>query len=399
MFTARFPVVALGSLLTLLAPVAAQSVFPTGTTIWEPAATQDGYTIFAAQGGNIVMIDMDGTTVHEWTSPVPGLVIDNVQPLSNGRILCLAYASFAEGRRQAFELNFDSKAMKAWSVTDQPEGTAYHHDIERLPNGNTLFLMKQDIDVPSISPHTLVDDYIEEVDADGNVVWRWDTYQHFDDFAFPADSLQLISDSGGDWAHANSISVIPPNSHGLPEFAEGNIIVSQRFTNTVCIIDRGTGDVVWSLGPEDHMTYGQHWPHMIEQGLPGAGNILIFDNGSGTGYPLRHRAPGRSRVVEIDPVTKTVVWQYEQWFDFWSNIVSGAQRLENGNTLICSGVRGRLFEVTPTGEIVWEYMSPYTNPNNGRRLVYRAYRVPYDFVPPKKTARRSTPEGQTEREL
>ena len=79
-----------------------------------------------------------------------------------------------------------------------------------------------------------------------------------------------------------------------------------------------------------------------------------------------------------------MVWSYSEGFRFWSNIVSGAQRLPNGNTFICSGVKGRMFEVKPDGAIVWEYMNPYSvpqGPNGTNSLVYRAYRVPYSWVP------------------
>lgn len=98
---------------------------------------------------------------------------------------------------------------------------------------------------------------------------------------------------------------------------------------------------------------------MIRGGLPGAGNILIFDNGSDGGYPKKARI--YSRVIEIDPVTKEIVWQYcgndfSSVFHFFSPRISGAQRLPNGNTLICEGLYGRFFEVTQQGEIVWEFL-------------------------------------------
>ena len=135
---------------------------------------------------------------------------------------------------------------------------------------------------------------------------------------------------------------------------------------------------------------------MIEQGLPGAGNILVFDNGSGTGYAARRRAPGRSSIQEIDPVTKSVVWSYSDGFRFWSNIVSGAQRLPNGNTFICSGVKGRMFEVKPDGAIVWEYVN--------RGGTTRPSVVPYDFTPqlramPQPEEKRVTPPNNLEWQL
>jgi hypothetical protein len=125
----------------------------------------------------------------------------------------------------------------------------------------------------------------------------------------------------------------------------------------------------------------------IGQGLPGAGHVLTFDNGLSAGYPPTLRA--FSRVLEIDPATRSVVWQYTAahsglpiW-SFFSPIISGAQRLANGNTLITEGTKGRLFEVMPDGPIAWEYVSPFYDLNPGPGLfpvkdfgIFRAYRMP-----------------------
>jgi hypothetical protein len=95
--------------------------------------------------------------------------------------------------------------------------------------------------------------------------------------------------------------------------------------------------------------------------------------------------PGpRSRVIEVDPATGNIGWSYETrppWA-FFSSFISDAQRLPNGNTLICEGQTGRLFEVTYDGEIVWEYVNPFFGENEryGRvNLVFRAYRYGPDF--------------------
>jgi hypothetical protein len=165
---------------------------------------------------------------------------------------------------------------------------------------------------------------------------------------------------------------------------------------------------------------------MIPMYMPGEGNILIFDNGSGAGYGgliggLTDTVTGKklgtfpnkfrdfSRVVEINPVTKQLVWEYKQpkpTFDkngdgrtlgnekkFYSSVTSGAQRLMNGNTLICEGDTGRVFEVTRKGEVVWEYFPEWwdtvtpagdaagTFMGLATAGLYRAYRVPYWWVP------------------
>jgi hypothetical protein len=132
---------------------------------------------------------------------------------------------------------------------------------------------------------------------------------------------------------------------------------------------------------------GQHHAHLIPPGLPGAGNLLVFDNGGSSGYgfdnPMARGGYGglgraTSRVLEIDPVKMELVWSYTN-ANFFSTNISGAQRLPNGNTLITEGAPGRMFEVTPQRRIVWEYMNPA--PDGGSNAVYRAYRVPYEWIP------------------
>ena len=372
----------------LLAPLqlSAQTVYPTGTTIWQQGRTFDGYTLFAERGGTVVLIDMDGTVVNTWVSPRSGHSLDNVEPLPGGRILALDRENPIARRRGVVEMDYDGNPLWWYAVpAGQPPSTGFHHDTTRLRNGNTLVLGSQRLTGTPVSPLEIEDDFLIELDANGQIVWGWETWRHYDELGLSATQKAIISEMGGDWAHTNTVQEIPPNNHIQPEFAEGNIITCIRYLNTIAIIDKTTGQIVWRDGPEpDHLTHGAHMPYMIEQGLPGAGNILVFDNGSGTGYCHEHRAPGFSRVIEIDPVTKQIVWLYMESVNFWSNIFSNAQRLPNGNTFICSGARGRLFEVDPSGEVVWEYMSPYIYPIGQHGMTgrtYRAFRLPYDWKP------------------
>jgi hypothetical protein len=149
--------------------------------------------------------------------------------------------------------------------------------------------------------------------------------------------------------------------------------------------------------PVDQIS-GQHDAHLIAEGLPGAGNILVFDNQGEGGYPPPPLSvTGGSRVLEIDPVKQEIVWEYDgessgrPGWTFLSSFISSARRLPNGNTLIDEGYNGRFFEVTPKGEIVWEYVSPYFGnffgnvPGVGQGIpsnwVYRAQPVPYEWAP------------------
>ena len=255
-----------------------------------------------------------------------------------------------------------------------------------------------------------------------------------------------------DWTHANCVSYLGPNKwyndgkgydhkghykkgrykkgYGKGKrdlrFHPDNIIFDFRANNILAIIARYdhpdgdwlSGDIVWRVGPhyspgyEEHklgQIIGPHMTHMIPMGLPGAGNILVFDNGGDAGYgsflpgmqghyPCTFR--DYSRVIEFNPITLEIVWEYKKTKTidanedgvitaaerkFYSPYISGAQRLKNGNTLITEGRNGRLFEVTRNKKIVWEYISPYEGfvpiPGTGNNGVHRAYRVPYDWVP------------------
>ena len=121
----------------------------------------------------------------------------------------------------------------------------------------------------------------------------------------------------------------------------------------------------------------------------------MFDNEGPSGFPpARLSVFSGSRVFEIDPIKNEIVWQYtaldsgQPDWGFYSSFISSARRLPNGNTLIDEGMNGRIFQVTPKGEIVWEYINPYfalTKLFTGRKIqsnwVFRAQPVPYDWVP------------------
>jgi hypothetical protein len=136
---------------------------------------------------------------------------------------------------------------------------------------------------------------------------------------------------------------------------------------------------------------GAHNAHMIPKGLPGEGNFLVFDNGGVSGYGyfgMSNRFRLWSRVVEFNPVSLEIVWEYKfirlswlfprtgQYHRFFSYYIGSAQRLPNGNTLISEGANGRVFEVTNKSEIVWEYVAP-----TRLQQIYRAYRIPPEWVP------------------
>jgi hypothetical protein len=130
---------------------------------------------------------------------------------------------------------------------------------------------------------------------------------------------------------------------------------------------------------EDQRSFGQHNVQWIAEGLPGAGRLLLFNNGDsrpGEKYStvdeivLPVDANGRYTLEAGKAYgPKDPLWSYvaPNRTDFYSYYISGAQRLPNGNTLICSGANGRVFEVTPEKQVVWQYNFPNFGPTGGAR--------------------------------
>ena len=185
---------------------------------------------------------------------------------------------------------------------------------------------------------TVWGDFLKEVTPEGELAWEWHAHSDLalEDFPLHPMSTRL------EFAHCNACEELP----------DGNIMLSFRRISTVLIVDKRTKAVDWFMRDDE---WGQqHDCTMLENG-----NILLFANGIHVPRGVFHSA-----VVEIDPRTRQEVWRYEdapRW-NFFSPNISGAQRLRSGNTLICEGLTGRLFEVTPDGEIVWVIHQPLFRP-------------------------------------
>jgi hypothetical protein len=294
-----------------------------------------------------------------------------------------------------------------------------HHDYELEGNpvgyyapgqdfvkkGKMLILAHKNKVVPSVSDKEVVDDVIYEIDWDGNLTgFEWHPCDHFEEFGFDKSAKKDIYDNPsyhddrgyGDILHLNTLSVLGPNKwydDGDKRFHPDNIMISSRGANFIAILSRATGKIVWKAGPDFvkgtpeyklGQFVGQHHPHIIPKGLPGEGNVLVFDNGGQSGYGGPEGYPrytrDYSRVLEFNPVTMEIVWEYvvkEGENKFFSHFISSAQRLPNGNTLIDEGSKKHVFEVTPEKEIVWSYV--YNA--EGAMGLYRAYRIPPEWVP------------------
>ena len=393
------------------------NVYPMGTTIYNPEKAWSGYTIMSVVDIGAVLIDMNGNVVRTWKDfqgfPNKMLPGGHLMGSLGRRREQYGYQDMAD----VTEIDWDGNVVwsfnqKEFIKDDEKEYwlARQHHDYQREGNpvgyyapgmecqthsGNTLILCHEDVYNKRISDNRLLDDVIVEVDWEGNIVWKWNVSDHFSELGF--DEMQktvlfrnpnyhpIGKEGQSDWMHINSMSVLGPNKWydaGDERFHPDNIIWDARETNILAIISKETGKIVWKIGPDFTASrelrkigqiIGQHHAHMIPKGLPGEGNILVFDNGGWAGYgaPCRTSKDGTkvdkrdySRVIEIDPVTLKVVWEFtgNVWggmipsignTKFYSQLISSAQRLLNGNTMITEGSDCRMFEVTPDKEVVW----------------------------------------------
>jgi hypothetical protein len=369
------------------------------------------------------LIDMNGNNAKVWD--YPGFPAEMIDPsLANGERghILLQKEPDRSKNETLLELDWDGKIVWEWGRKAPGGRAGQNHDLARLPNGNTLILSYT---MPSeLGQARIRGQAIYEVSPEGQIAWRWLASEHAD-WTDHSEEVREAVRSGRARARSlflgfNTISPLGPNKWyraGDDRFHPENIFVSSPGWNFIGIIDKRTGEFVWNMGPDypgaydyskkvfsgkvprpvDQLSF-QHDVHMIPEGLPGAGNVLVFDNeGAGGVPPFYLELFQGSRVLEIDPITREIVWQYDAsaskqpYWAFFSPIISSARRLPNGNTLIDEGIHGRIFQVTSDGEIVWEYVNPHfgthTSIDHQERAqmavnwVFRAQPVPYDWVP------------------
>ncbi len=320
-----------------------------GLSHYTPDRCFRGYTLFCNNFGGYYsyLIDMEGRICHQWHSS-EGIGYGFLLP--NGHLLLRTHAPQQSpgpgGAAALLELDWDSNVV--W----EHRSPLMHLDFERLSNGNTLALQWVVLP-PEVSsqvkggfdgdPGKMMGDLVTEIAPTGEVVWEWKSWEHLN---YEEDVICPL-ENRNEWTHQNALNLTP----------DEDLLVSFRQISTVGIVDRTSGNFRWKWGPGE--ISHQHHPTMLDNG-----RVLLFDNGS-------HHARGvpYSRVIEVDPTTNQIEWEYlaDPPFSFFSPLISSAQRLANGNTLICEGCTGRMFEETGNREIVWEYINPFTQP--GARAV------------------------------
>ena len=294
-------------------------------TAYDPERAFDGYTLTLIDRRTPALLDMNGRLVHAW----PGVRMKSrVRLLADGSVLGIGM-----GRRVE---EYDWEGRLTWQY--RLVGAMPHHDVIRLANGNTLVL--------SLGRGRGTDTLLE-VDRGGRLVWRWEASQHL------AAAIARGGSGRHDATHVNSIQELPNNrwfAAGDARLRPGNLLLSARNLNALFIIDRTTGEAVWSF---DRGLDMQHEAAMSGLDLPTAGAILLFNNRAGS-----FTADRQSELLRVDPPTGAVDWSFRTP-GFFSPTGGTAQALPNGNTLVTSTRGWRVFEITPGGELVWQWTPPF----------------------------------------
>ncbi len=390
----------------------------------------DGYTLFGPQDSReTFLINNCGEKIHSWTSNyLPGLssyLLENGTLLRTGRIM-------GNGGGSGIVEMLDWNSNVIWSHSVSATHGRQHHDIELLPNGNILLIVwdrKTQTEVSDAGSTTTVaainSEQIIEIQPDivnggATVVWEWKAWDHLiqeedstkQHYGIVADhpekiDINFLNHNKADWLHFNGIDYNAELDQiilSVHNFSEFWIIDHSTTTQEAASSSGGTygkgGDLLYRWGnpraynqgtSNDQKLFLQHDTHWIEDGNTDAGKILLFNNQAGTSENLNYSTVD---IVAL-PVTPNGAYSYNggaytptefHWTykaanptDFFSNIISGVQRLSNGNTLICEGVGGRFFEIDINNVIVWEYVNPVNDQgamNQGETLsnnnVFRA---------------------------
>ena len=358
------------------------------------SSSDEKYTLFSPLNSTkTFLIDHSGNTVQTWNAQhKPAL---SAYLLESGELLRPSSvdtipSTFSEdfsGSAGAIEI-LDANSHIIWSTTLATNSYLSHHDVEQLPNGNILAIVWEAktaneafaLGRQKVEGDTLWADAIYEICRasesnscnDGEVVWKWSTWDHIVqnvDSAITSTyvrsikqnadkvNLNFASKNGAaDWTHFNAVDYNEKTDQ---------ILISVHSFSEYWIIDHSDAEkgIVSRVGnPKAHgekgeqTLFSQHDAHWIEDGLTGAGNILVFNNG------LNRTGGNYSSVDEFcdqgsDCTAGDLINTYNQGVsgDFYADHISGAQRLENGNTLVCEGTEGHLFEYNEHDEVVWEF--------------------------------------------
>lgn len=348
-----------------------------GVILRKDGCSCSGYFLVSYSAlGRAELIDARGHVVRAWHGPKE--VWERATFTSDGDLLVVGREKVGDSkrRRRRILVRVTFGGERLWKRV-----VPVHHYAEELPDGRIATLTSRSRRIPELFEDlTAIDDGLAILSADGKTIEE--EHSFYDMLSRRPDLLELktFRDGGpkmrSDFLHANFFQWMPGGALAErdPLYASGNVLVTLRRQDSVVVFDLARSEAVWAWGQGE--VVGLHEATVLDNG-----HILLFDNRGRTYRP--EDGDGWSRVVEIDPLTRRIIWQYraDPPEDFYSHSRGTAARLAGGDTLISSSNQGRVFEVTPEGEIVWEYRTPHRD-ENGHRAVLRAQRYPASFIEP-----------------
>ncbi|NNE07452.1 MAG: PQQ-binding-like beta-propeller repeat protein [Gemmatimonadetes bacterium] len=337
-------------------------------TVHDPARSQPGLNLFTnAVAPAAHLMDQAGNRLHTWTIAFEEAFSESGAIRGPGYRYWFYSRLFPNGdliavypRHGIVRLDKDSRLL--WAVSGD-----YHHTFDYdSGHGTIIGLRRGDLRPASWSAadSTWHERLVTLDAATGDVLREVSLIDAIEQSEYAA-LLQHASGPNPDRLHPNTVQILDGRFERIhPAFKKGNILTSFRNLDTIGVVDPGSGLLVWALtGLFDH----QHRPNFLDDGT-----LLVFNNN-----PVR----GQSEIAVLDPLTQERVWSYEAE-GFYTRICGVAWPLANGNVLASESQAGRAFEVTPDGEIVWEYYTPERRGENGEMIptLFEIYRYPTDYA-------------------
>ena len=333
---------------------------PSGVVLHDAARSQPGYNLFTnAHLCSTQLIDATGHVVRSWSLD-PCFRWDNTTLLPNGDLLVVGRSERADSSKVEVDRRFDVGryvARLGWNgEVIWKTALGAHHDAQLTPRGEIVVLTARRRAVSEVDGNRkMKDDALTLLSQDGVKLVEASLYDLLK--TAPPEQFRFQPRTQGkghlDLLHANSVFWMQDEQLAArdPLYAPSNVVVTIRHQDVVVVVDWDAKKVVWAWGQGE--LSGPHDAVVLP-----SGNFLVFDNGLGRRW---------SRVVEVDPKTRKIVWEYRasEPETFYTQTRGASQRLANGNTLIAQSDSGRAFEVTPAGEIVWEFLNP--NLSEGKR--------------------------------
>lgn len=349
-----------------------------GVVQHDPKRSFPGYSLYTMQMlSRAELIDPEGIVIRTW-SHSPSRQWERCTLLPGGDVLVVGseegrlpdgspLEGIADDARYVLRLAWNGELIWKKKLTA-------HHDITLMPDGKLLALTFERRSVPQIHPNIPVrDDHLTLLDTNGEVLSSQSMLEmigpHGD--MFPLIEMRPTRLGGPPWVdlfHSNSVERM--RHEGLFSrhtiYEPQNVLVCFRHQDRIAVFDLSQKRVIWAWGQDE--LDGPHDAQVLE-----SGNILVFDNGL-------HR--GWSRVIELNPINQKIVWQYkaDPPESFHTRSKGSAQRLPNGNTLMADSDNGRAFEVTPEGEIVWEFLCPHDVSPDRRAAIVRIRRFSHEYI-------------------